>query len=210
MKHKDFFDCNQVNQYLNMSVVTYDDKLYQVVRGYPCRDDGVFMLEMKELGVGRYIQVDTNDELLDLHPRPLGYARLTYGGEPYELASVRRIPRRQWKLGTHSNTLVMTTVRMPDDDRMRWHSENSLIVNAGFHKLLRGEFETFDAARQMAHADEVGCPFSRRFAIMPDDSLVHYLTLNKPVGQVVDDNVELDNEFKYLQEVLAEDMNHAG
>lgn len=142
---------------------------------------------VRVIGVGergitrfRYIKDNSEDEvhldLLDTSPMPLGYVN---GGRPTYLT---RIPkRRDWRQGLRENTMSFNVFDT--------HGVEAFI------KTVNGVYPTFEEVVE----ERLGA-WCREWALI--GSAVHYK--GRAVGRLVDGEIKLLEDFRYLSEALEE------
>jgi hypothetical protein len=204
---KKWYNIDQITRYLVSSVVRYD--------GYP-----VFVTAI-QFGDGEWYNIHFTDLLTNeknmkrstspdwnFDPVPLGFVNMSKFGQQ-ELAFVAmRKPLRAWKTGVSTKTLVVESVsyHIPHPRMVK-----SYLTSRALARCVIGDYPSYEKATaklapRRGRETVSMIAFSRRFAVDTDSKLYHHLHYG-PVGTWKDD-IDLDENYKFLHETLAEDMRH--
>jgi len=135
-----------------------------------------------------------NSETMDLSPLPLGYVNLN---RPFQkgayVVGVHRIPVRNARVGIHSGNVLFS------NKEGRWN----LFFTKNMEDTMMGRYPSLMDA--LDRAGKTGmCAFSRNFAV--SNSKLYHVYYEEPVGSHMGGRLSLDPDFRYLGELLAEDL----
>ena len=207
MKGKDFYDLNHINNYLKSSLIRYDGEPI-IPQDFSHEDDGKFRIYYVNTRDRSRGDARSDDPKLDYNPVPLGYVNWVVFGQRVNVYAAMRIPLRVWKVGLCSKSLSIRPLGYTEDPP----TTSKMMTSVQLAMTVKGQYPTFaQACDEMieSEAGEAFTAFSRRFAISKHGALYN-LYHQKPVGSWNRGTRELDlrPRFKFLHEVLAEDVNH--
>lgn len=159
------------------------------------RGEPVYVHSVKKGMVVTYHRLD-NEEIshckaneLDLHPVPLGYCNYN----KYACYLTRIPMRRDWRQGLRrgnfSSLSGLSAERIPYD---------------AIRKVIIGDYPTFAAA--IAAVKKIkSLAWHRHWAVDTHGQVLHK-GAERPVGKIVNGEVELDSRYMYLTEALKESL----
>lgn len=199
MKIKEFYDHRQAHAYLSECIVIHDGEPVYVNEIY--QDGRKYVISYYHLPYGNTDRKEAylDDGKWDFTPVSLGYTS-TIGQYKYSNYA-SRVPQRAWKIGLTVGNLNLFSIKpvFRLDKRNLFFSEN-------LKNTVLNRYPKYSTAYNKK--DEFPTAFSKRFAIFKDD--LFYKSINVPAGKAKKDGPELNEKFKFLQEVLDEDLARQG
>lgn len=191
MKNKDFYDEHHAQMYLVDSIIRYKNKpifikdVQKTERGYK--------LTYHYLGSLEFQMVFIPNKDINFNPVPLGF--LNKNKKSYYIS---RIPCRTWKIGLCLRNMSVVNI-LDSNEKIRIKIDSKEISDT-----IIGKYPSYDESYEFLKKEKVECiAFSRRFSICKIGLL--YKTNMATVG-FLDTPPKLHNKFKYLTEVLEEDL----
>lgn len=201
---------------LNGTVVLYDGEPVYVNRiataapGDPKQD--IFRvyarplpLDKKEEGKGEEFRKFISSKKFDLSTFKMGF--MNRNGKIYYCS---RAPKRQYKQGISTNTLVCDPV---DKNDFEYHQKGSprlthLIYEQCFADMVRGIYPSFEEAMKLLLEEETNAvAFCREYALSKDkdlDGLIYLYHKTNKVGFILNEQVNLAKKMRCLKETLVE------
>lgn len=210
---KDWFDISHASQYLSGSVILYQGEPVYIhsvdYTGDRSRDRDRWsitysLLHQTSNSQPVYKEANVFADEWDLSTIPLGLCN--HNGWAY---NVMRTPRRMWKVGLTSRSLVMETLVKGQPEI----NKNKCLFSRSFSNMAKRRYPSYDRVFSDPK-DFYTVAFSPEFAITTlrfngeDRLLLH--RYDKIVGEAKKDGPVLSPEYKYLQESLSNDLNIFG
>lgn len=184
---KQFFDQQQAYNYLNSSVVQYQNEPVYVI-SVDNSNSGLVAL-IRFLRTNGETHVPITD--LDLNLPPLGM--INYDNRCCYMA---RVPVRMWRIGYHPRNIKSFSL----DRFMNWRVSpvSQLMLSRPFYKMLINDYPNLRQAKLRSMDYQYPVAFCRDTAIY--DKKIYY----KNRGHVANYDKELDikSSFSYLEKVL--------
>jgi hypothetical protein len=204
---KKWYNIDQITRYLVSSVVRYDG--YPVyVTSIDFAYDEAYKISFTDLLTGEGdVKVSTSPRW-NFDPVPLGFVNMSnFGQQDYALTAMRK-PLRAWKTGVSTKTLVVESVSY---DIPHPRMAKGYLTSRALARCVIGDYPSYEKATaklapRRGNETVSMIAFSRRFAVDTNSKLYHHLHFG-PVGTWKDD-IDLDENYKFLHETLAEDMRH--
>lgn len=210
---REFHNIDHAYAYLVGSIIRVDGEPVYImnVRGRkPSYTIEYYPIKLHAIGgladPNAFKSIKLSDESVDMEPMPLGFSWTNLvditGYETNLTVYISRTPSRNWKIGLYGRNvqIVKALSRNGDNLRRLW------IPSKMLHDTVVGNYPKLDEALDHVRDRQGVVPFSRRFAVC-GNALI-YKTFLEPVGRVDEKTceVELEERFSFLKEVLAEDM----
>lgn len=201
---KDFHDQDTADRYLKGCIVR--------LKGEPIYIDTVDRSLGKKdwLLKGRALNDADTERMFFLPNKDINYKPVDLGFCNYPspgkntVFTVLREAMRVWKMGLSQQTMKVTS---PAGCKVPMNAEDTLTSEALYDTMM-GRFPTYDEALLMLYTEECIVAFSRRFAIDGNGLIHYYLTHGEEVGTYTGRLVSLCPKYRYLNEIMMEDMNH--
>lgn len=211
MNRKFFYDMQHASQYLRGSVIRVagDPVMVNdmVPRGREDRSPDIVM-DYTKLGTRNRARISLADQTINYKPVPLGFANYNcrHSGLKYSVYC-SRIPARVWKVGLCRNNFYTKDV-LCDNQGAYGTDRYYLLVSKELGNTISSVFPKFNECLDLMGEDPdayLSIAFSRRFSILPNGRL-RYKDMEYDVGKWDEKGPVLFDDFKYLENVLKEDM----
>lgn len=208
MRTRTFFDNDHAFRYLTQSIIRVKDNPVYVTHTQQA-DDG-YVLSYDRLPLppssragksGTRYTIHSRDEV-DMNPLPLGMLAVHQNDKVEASTYLSRLPQRAWKIGLTEYNIQVSKISDKEYTRL---SLRDLIYLPAFLKTVRGDYPSMKETIRLSNERKLPIAFSRRFAIEEDKLL--YKTFIVPVGEIQNNKPVLSDNFKYLAQVLEEDLH---
>lgn len=200
MRNKTFYNSEHANQYLRSSVIRVDDD--------PVLVEGVNRGKMYYSHLGRRLapgeelkSLSIKSPRINMNPVKLGFINFRQFDDKWRSFRSFRAPHRQWRIGLTRSTFVIDPHSTPD--------LRDLIFNSGaIVDTIKNKFPSWEKAlSELDNGNVDSIAFSREFSVNKDGK-IHYIyqPLTRPVGKIYRDDIQLNDNFIYLSEVLERAM----
>lgn len=206
MKQKVFFDLTHANAYLSDSVIR--------VGGEPVFVDSIRELKNYEWemrywvlgkvgGENKLKTISLKNPEIDMNPVPLGM--LATGAESKATCFISRSPRRAWKIGLTTSSMIINDVDKQAKKNIRW-GKAAVLYSSSLRNTINDEYLSIKKAYTLSTQEDIPVAFDRNFAVWNNQLFARDLGI--PIGSV-DKNarVGLKDEFTYLKESLDEALD---
>ncbi len=198
----DFYDTAQAAMRLNNSVIRVNKKPIYVLDVEQIAEHGsnrTFKITYRNVGSAEHINVSNyshhKTNQFDFKPVQLGYVNYRDGRQNHCIAT-SRIGARMWKIGATSRNI--RAFFLGGD---RWQLSEAFMLSESLYDTIQGDFPTLEKAIENSVSGNGSMAFSRDFAV---GNQVLWHRFNSKVGTYKDNVLELNKDFKFLQESLDE------
>ena len=191
MKNKNFYDEHHAKMYLVDSIIRYKNKPI-FIQDIQKTEQG-YKLTYNYLGNLDFQMAFIPNKDINFNPVPLGF--LNKDKKAYYIS---RIPCRIWKIGLCFKNMSVFNI-LDHNIKIKINVDSKEINNT-----IIGKYPSYDKSYEFIRKEKVNCiAFSRRFVICKNG--LFYKTNIETIG-FLNNPPELHNKFKYLTEVLEEDL----
>ncbi len=211
----DFSDVDHAAGYLNGSIVRWDGQPTYVHTISRVRDTPKLQLLVNHapLSVG----AERTDAIhkLDFSPMNIGMYNVSIKDQFREAIWMERIPARRWKVGVTKSGLRHVPVRT-EADNIWWSvlkeggGFKAWNLNRDMIRMLMKDYPKYDEVmEQVRKYTRMSVAFSANFAVMAQGNKLMYRRHPEPVGKCRALGPDLQVKYKFLKEILQEDLRNA-
>lgn len=201
MKKKLWHNTEHADAYLSSSVIRLGEDPIYVHRVY---GDQISYWPLGKVGGRNKVNVVNlyHDEV-NLNPVPLGMLATSESSKATCFLS--RSPRRAWKQGLASSSLILEKINKDDKAKRIRFNKNDVLYSLSLKNTIKNKYIEADAAAKLSKEEDIPVAFGRRFAIW--NGKIFYKDKGVPVGTWLKTGFQLNDEFLFLKEALLEDLN---
>lgn len=203
MRNRDFNDSAQAQSYMSRCIIRVNEEpafVHQVGGTSTKLTLSYSPVDKIDTGANTILM---KDKAVDMNPVPLGMCSY-FDTKRYIALFLSRVPARMWRVGLSMDNICVQHILGRENGT---DYREKLFYSGSMVNCIKGKY-LGQAEIGAAFKNYIGSiPFSRRFAITSAGSLA-YKTIPVAVGTwAIKKGPKLDDEFKFLQEALDEDIH---